>query len=480
MFSIILVTLILAFLKSLHLTYLFQIKEYRLDRFMSMMRERGFLRTLYSFYLKFPALYLRNSLIVLLILTFELGLFLSVFEFPVIYILLNILLPVVPFIALLLVILAIFITAVPVFFYRKIIIMRAYFKVCNSKTVFIGITGSYGKSSVKEFIYTLLSTQFQTGKTDANMNTDVGVALAILKNLKKNTEFFVTEFGAYRLGEIQKAASYIPLKYVVLTGLGNQHLDLYGGRANLIAEETSLIYKVPETGTVYVNEKVPKEKDILKSVKAHKVIYGFESGATINARILEIASTYVKAVIRYKNTNIVVKTRLLGAHNIVNLLPAIAIALDLGVPKEKIISTIQNIKPLPGKLSLHTGFKKTTVLSDLSNSNVEGFIAGIKVLQKFSHKNKIIITQGIIELGVEKRPSYASILRKLNKTDILIFTTDSLFEEIDHERRVKTFNDVASLQQSLLPLLNKHTIVLIEGRFPLRILKKLQVNHDFH
>ena len=129
---------------------------------------------------------------------------------------------------------------------------------------------------------------------------------------------------------------------------------------------------------------------------------------------------------------------------------------------------------------MHTGFKKTTVLSDLSNSNVEGFIAGIKVLQKFSHKNKIIITQGIIELGVEKGPSYASILRKLYKTDILIFTTDSLFEEIDHERRVKTFNDVASLQQSLLPLLNKHTIVLIEGRFPLRILKKLQVNHDFH
>src|SRR3990167_9050229 len=205
MFIIILVTLILTFLKSLHLTYLFQIKEYRLDRFMSMMRERGFLRTLYSFYIRFPALSLRNSLIVFLILIFELGLFLSVFEFPEIYILLNILLPMAPFMALLFVILTIYLTAIPVFFYRKIIIIRAYFKVRNSKAIFIGITGSYGKTSVKEFIYSLLSTQYQTGKTDANMNTDVGVAQAILKNLQNNTEFFVVEFGAYRKGEIKNA-----------------------------------------------------------------------------------------------------------------------------------------------------------------------------------------------------------------------------------------------------------------------------------
>ena len=473
MFIIILVTLILTFLKSLHLTYLFQIKEYRLDRFMSMMRERGFLRTLYSFYIRFPALSLRNSLIVFLILIFELGLFLSVFEFPEIYILLNILLPMAPFMALLFVILTIYLTAIPVFFYRKIIIIRAYFKVRNSKAIFIGITGSYGKTSVKEFIYSLLSTQYQTGKTDANMNTDVGVAQAILKNLQNNTEFFVVEFGAYRKGEIKNAAFYIPLKYVVLTGLGNQHLDLYGGRAQLIAEETSPMHKVPGIGTVYVNENVPKRNDLLKPINSHKVIYGFEPNSTINARILEINSTYIKAVIRYKNTHFVVKTQLFGTHNIVNLLPAIAIALDLRVPKEKIISSIQNIKPIQGKLSLHTGFKKATILSDLSNSNVEGFIAAIKVLQKFPHKNKLIITQGIIELGVEKRSSYERILHELYKTDILIFTTDSLFEDIDSKERVKTFNDVVSLQQSLLPLLNKHTVVLIEGKFPKNIVKKI-------
>ena len=126
MFIIILATLILVFIKSLHLTYLFQIKEYRLDRFMSMIRERGLFQTLYGFYIRYPALSLRNSLIVTLILIFELGLFLSVFEFPVIYILLNILLPVVPFIALLFVILAVSITGVPVFFYRKIILPFYY------------------------------------------------------------------------------------------------------------------------------------------------------------------------------------------------------------------------------------------------------------------------------------------------------------------------------------------------------------------
>ncbi len=473
MFIIILVGLILTFLKSLHLTYLFQIKEYRFDRFTSMLREKGILKTLYSFYFRFPSLSLRNLLIISLTLVLELGLFLSVFEFPLVYFLLNILSPGFPLLALFFVVLTVSLTAIPVFFYRKMIVILAYFKVRASKTIFIGITGSYGKTSVKEFIYEILSTQFKTGKTEANMNTDVGIAKSILKNLKKNTEFFVAEFGAYRRGEIQSASFYIPLKYVILTGLGNQHLDLYGSREQLIEEETYLLKNVPKTGAVYVNENTPKLNEILKPLHTNQLIYGFRTNSNINAKILDITSTQIKAVIRYKTKNLVVTTQLLGKHNIVNLLPAVAIAIDLGVPKDKIISTIKNIKPIPGKLSIHTGFKKTTIISDLSNSNVEGFVAAIKVLQKFSHKTKVVITQGIIELGVEKRQSYESILHELYKTDILIFTTDKFFKKLDSKDKVKTFNDVVSLQQSLLPLYSKHTVVLIEGRFPQNIVKKI-------
>jgi UDP-N-acetylmuramoyl-tripeptide--D-alanyl-D-alanine ligase len=378
-----------------------------------------------------------------------------------------------PFIALFLVKIAVILTSFPVYLYRKSLIKKAKRKVRDSRSIFIGITGSYGKSSVKEYMYHILSSHKEIGKTDLNMNTEVGIAISLLKNLKKDTQYFIVETGAYTKGEIQQATSYIPFQYAVLTGLGNQHLDLYGNRQNLIDEETYLLYTVPQKGKVYMNYDIPVRKEISRDITAERNFYGTNTNADIQMTILESDHTGQKAQIEYKKKKFLIRTNLIGEHTILNLLPAIAIGLDIGIPVTKITKSISQLKPIPGKLSLHKGPNKTLIINDGANSNVEGFKAAIHTLQKFPQKSKIIISQGIIELGVEKTDSYKKILNELEKTDIRLFSTDNLFKDITKSDRVVTFNDVKRLWKRLLPLLKGDTVVLIEGKFPRHIIQNL-------
>jgi UDP-N-acetylmuramoyl-tripeptide--D-alanyl-D-alanine ligase len=433
-----------------------------------MLKEKGFLYVFYSFHFRYPAKSLRNIVIFFFVIFSCVFFLLISLEDSDIYFLTSYSAIVSPIISFLLVLFGVLITQIPVYFYRQILILRAKSKVKKSGTVWIGITGSYGKTSVKEFIFELLSTTFKTAKTPANYNSDVGIAISILKNLKQNTEFFVTEFGAYRKGEIKKASSYIPLTYVVVTGIGNQHLDLYGSRENLIEEETYLAYTLDQSGRLYLKENLPHRAISSNEIKAEKIYYGFENNSTIKAVLLPQANLYQRAKITYKHHSFIITTKLLGSHTIENLLPAIAITIDLGITPEKIIKKIHDIEPVPGKLSLHTGKNKATVINDAVNSNTEGFIAAIHTLNSFKHKSKIIISQGIIELGVEKKDTYRRIMAEILKTDIQFLTTDKLFKEITEKKykdRVETFNDVWDLHRKSLSKIDQNTAILLEGKF---------------
>ncbi len=468
MFTLILLGLLLIIIKSLHFLYLFQIKEYRLDRFSSMLKEQGFLNVFYSFHFRYPSKSWRNIFIFLFVLFSCVFFLLISLEDTDIYFLFSYSALVSPVISFLLVLFGVLVTQIPVSIYRQFLILRAKIKVKKSNAVWIGITGSFGKTSAKEFLYELLSIQFNTAKTPSNYNSDVGIAISILKNLKKNTEFFITEFGAYRKGEIKKTSSYIPLSYVVVTGIGNQHLDLYGSRQNLIDEETYLAYTLDKSGQLFLKDDLPHRSISSNEIKAKKIYYGLRNNSTIRAIILPNANHFQRARIMYKHYSFIIETKLLGKHTLENLLPAIAIALDLGIPAEKIIKKIYHLEPIPGKLSVHTGKSKALIINDAVNSNFEGFIAAIQTLNSFPQKSKMIISQGIIELGVEKRDTYRRILAELLKTDIILLTTDKDFKEIIEKKfkdRVQTFNDVNGLQQSIFPLINEHTILLLEGKF---------------
>jgi len=476
MILLILINYLWILIKGIHLIYVFQIKEYRFDRIISMYRESGWLNTLYDANVKRPALTLRNILNVGLLISFLLISFLYIFESRLAYQFAFYSLIISPFLALFIVSIIVSITSIPSGIVRKLLIMRARIKIKKTNAIFIGVTGSFGKTSVKEYLYHILSTKYKVAKTDNNMNTDVGIAKCINNNLTKDTEIMIIEAGAYKAGEIKSAVGYIPFSAGILTGLGNQHLDLYGSREALIKEESSLLYSVLKTNQVYINSTVPNIESLLNDLPGCQK-YG-HADADISAKEVMVTPLGTTAKVEIGNLEFNLKTNLLGKHAILNLLPCIGLAHDLGMNFDEIFTAVNSISQIPGKLSLHKGAHGATFIHDGATSNVDGFLSAIDVLKIFPSENQIIITQGIIELGVEKSASYSKISHQLKDTKIKLFTTDQSFDKKNKSNQIITLNDVSSLIDLVLKKINKDSVVLIEGKFADTDLSRLlkQVN----
>lgn len=438
-----------------------------------MINEVGFFKFLYAFQMRYPAASIRNILMISFHFLFTLLLFLFSFEEKILFNYFEFGIIFAPITSLILVAIIVFLTGIPSSFLRLIIRFRAIYKVNQIKTKYIGITGTYGKTSTKEYLAHILSAKYNVAKTPNNYNTDTGIAIAINRYLNPKTHFFIVELGAYRQGEISYASSYIPFHTLILTGLGNQHIDLYGSKEALVKEETSPVFSINNSGAkIYADFNSVIENNIDLS-KLNDVTFGQSERADIQLVNVKITHTGSQADVKYLNTVFHLETSLIGKHTLQNLLPAIAVSYDLGVPKAVIEQQIKKLKPIFGKLSHHIGIHEATILNDGVNTNLNGFIAAIDAMNLFPHSKKIIITQGIIELGPEKRSSYKTIIEKLSNTKIKLFTTDSLFGNLTSSTEVLTFNDVEKMIEAVSRSSDKDTLILIEGLFAKNIIDKL-------
>lgn len=457
--------------KVLEFIYRFQLKEYRWDRLQSYMREEGYGIVLFRPRLLFPKLSIRNLFIFLVLFLSAVIYIWYIYRAPEWLLFVNLM--VAPLAAFIDVILVVMLTNIPVYFYRESIIARAKAKLADSNAQIIMITGSYGKTTVKEYLYSMLKKDFSVAKTDDNMNTDIGVAICILKNLKKNTDYFIAEVGAYRVGEIAKICSFVPPNYVVVTAFGNQHLDLYGSKANLVKTESEPLLFLKPDGHAFVNADIPEFEKIKENKKYIMHTYSMKKkSADVSASQVKSNDEGTSATIKIYNHTMQIKTPLLGTHSIQNLLPVIGVANELGIAGGTMLRTLRKINSVKHKLSLHKGPKGSVVLSDAGNSNVNGFLEALTVASQFPQEVKIVATKGIIELGKEKDASYKQIIEMARKLDIQIYTTDSLFAALDSDRCLY-FYDEYLLLESVESILDSDTLVVIEGKFPSPFLKKL-------
>lgn len=470
-FALIIIGLFLFLLKALYFTYMFQIKEYRFDRLLSTVREMGVFQFLYGIDFRLPAKKIRNMGITGI--TGCIGLISPLFLINLPLDELAYLFVLIPLFAFTIVSLLVGVSQIPVRVYRERLIALAASKLEASDAERIAITGSYGKTSVKEFLYELLKPHFHVMKTDKNMNTDVGVAISILKHLKKNTEICIIEMGAYRTGEIAKICSYVHPQKVIVTAFGNQHVDLYGSKDILVAAESEPLSFIGLDGVAYINKDIPEYEKLTSAAEFTTVSYSLsDTSASIYATGISADAEGTKATVHYKGKSFPLQTKLLGKHTIQNLLPVIAYVMDRGVGQTEIQKSIRHLEPIPAKLSIHSGYKKATVINDSNNSNVEGFIEAIHILDMFPNKKKLIVSKGIIELGSEKKASYTQIGDTLRETDSRLYTTDEDFK-LSGKASVTVFATEEELLHALLETIDAETVVLLEGRFSEHFIKKL-------
>lgn len=461
------IPLILATPWILFFTYTLQIKEYRWDRFRSHLGEKGLKSILFPNRFLFPAKSIRN-LLILLISFFALYQIENYIPYPFELIVI----PLAPFA----VIISVFLTEPLAQIKRRSIISRAKRMVQNSNAEFIGITGSYGKTSTKDFMYEILNSTYTTAKTLKNQNSAVGAALSVVSELKKNTSYFVCEMGAYKKGEIKEMTDFVKPKYGILTGIGNQHLDLFGSQANIIFGKKELLDSLPNDGIAYVNMDSDYFENLIQNLECKVVTYSLQnSEAKIYFKEFNSKGLTTNGTVKYKNTEYKIKGNIIGTHFYLNMLPCIALAHDIGVPKKNIESVISQFKNSYSSLSTHKGFRNATYILNAKNSNVNGFIGSLETLSKTNAKNKIIITKGIIELGNQKDTSYRKIIELAANNDIKILTLDPKFRELDPHEIVKLLKSEKEILKFIDQHFSKDTCALIEGKFKDTFIKKLEL-----
>lgn len=285
----------------------------------------------------------------------------------------------------------------------------------NSRLTVIGITGSYGKTSVKYFLNTLLQSRFNVLMTPASYNTPMGVVKTIRGSLKPTHEIFICEMGARHVGDIKEICDIVHPDHGVITSIGPQHLETFFSMDNIKSTKFELADALPEDGMLFLNRDNSYINDQIKEKGGqygHKIFYGADYGTDSMSRSEEPFGGYRASDIKLSRLGTEFKVtapdgeteqfqmRLIGGHNVANVAGAIAVSHKLGIALKDLKVPVRRLQSVEHRMQiLDKG--TVTIIDDAFNSNPAGSKAAVETLAMFDGV-RILITPGMVELGAEE------------------------------------------------------------------------------
>lgn len=261
----------------------------------------------------------------------------------------------------------------------------------------IGVTGSYGKTSVKYFLSTLLSSQYNVLHTPGNYNTTLGVVRTVREQMKPFHEIFICEMGAREVGDIKEICDLVHPDCGIITSIGPQHLQSFHTIENIINTKFELADAVPADGKVFLNY----DNEYIRAHKINKNVVSYGTiGEDINFRAYDIEVSPRGSSFKMKDENgdeHEFHTRLVGNHNVQNIAGAIAVAHTIGISMEKLRYPVKQLESVEHRLQLKKQGDRI-ILDDAYNSNKNGFEAALDTLAMFKEL-RILMTPGMVELG---------------------------------------------------------------------------------
>ncbi|MDO5036683.1 MAG: UDP-N-acetylmuramoyl-tripeptide--D-alanyl-D-alanine ligase [Tissierellia bacterium] len=274
----------------------------------------------------------------------------------------------------------------------------------------LGITGSFGKTSTKFITNTVLQEAFEVQNTPSSYNTPMGLSKIINNELNSDKEVFIAELGAEVPGEIEEVADLVQPDIGVITAIGPTHMHLFKTIENIQRTKFELIESLPEDGVAIFNHDNGYVRELVGKRDIRTLKYGMEDLEALDlyAKDIHVGERGSQFILGIKGLGeIACQTRLLGRHNISNLLAAASVAHVLGMDLDQIQAGIAKVEPVDHRLNLIDSPAGTLVIDDTFNSNPVGARAALDVLGQFEKGQKIIITPGMVELGdMEEEENY--------------------------------------------------------------------------
>jgi len=429
--------------------WLWQLKEYHWGRFCAHFETQKWKKIISSFWrIKLPKFTQKTITILFFgILLESLILFyISPLEDSTFYISLLILLILSPAISSLLILFF----QIPTDIFKNKILKRAQQKRQKLKDLLvIGITGSYGKTSTKEFLAEILSKKFKVLKTKKHINAEIGIAQAILNELTPEHEIFIAEIGAYERGKIKQVCEMLQPKIGILTGINEQHLSTFGSLENIIEAKFELIESLPEEGLAVFNGNNRYCRELFQETKIpKKIVYP-------------------------KNYNFGLSGKNLFPWDIENLSMAAAVAEFLGVEREKIEKTLDEIE---NPIKIKKGIKGLNIIDATYSANPDGIIAHLDYLKIWPGK-KLIVMPCLIELGKASKEIHKRIGKKIGEVcDLAIITTKDRFNEIKEGAGEKAIfiESPKEIFEKVGAFCKKGDTILLESRVPKEVIDLLK------
>ena len=341
----------------------------------------------------------------------------------------------------------------------------------------IGITGSYGKTSSKRILADVLNIKYNALPTPRSLNTYNGLIMTVNNYMDKFTEIFIAEMGAYVKGEIAGLCRLVKPKYGILTTIGTAHLETFGSQENIQQGKFELIESLPGDGFGILNGDDPLQVSYKLKNKVKTIWVGIDNkDVDVHASNIKCSNKGTSFDVTFKGDSkkYHFETKLLGNHNVYNILEAIACGKEFGIEIEELIKAVAGVRPIEHRLELKK-LGDFYMIDDAYNSNPVGAKRALEVLNMMPGI-KVVVTPGMIELGdkeEEYNKAFGEQISEVADYVVLIGEKktkpikEGLLEKNFDKEKIIVFNDVREAYLFIEGLVGKEEVyALFENDLP--------------
>ena len=342
-------------------------------------------------------------------------------------------------------------------------IARAWLAECKAKVV--AITGSNGKTSLKEMVKAILADVGTVSATQGNLNNDLGVPLTVCR-IDKNDDYAVIEMGTNHPGEIAYLMSIVSPDVSVINNIAAAHLEGLGSEEGIAREKGSIYEGLKQNGVAVVNADMPYDSIWQPLIADRKTIrFALQNNADIYAEYIQPEPASSHFLVHIDGVNHHMTLPLPGLHNVSNALAAIAVSVALDIPVDAMVRGLNKIQAVPHRLQMRKGLSESRLIDDTYNANPGSYLRALETLAGFQEPRWLVLGD-FGELGDEADAIHQTMglqAKSAGVTTLFTVGEKSQLAAAAFGDNAIHFEDVQTLQQLLQNTLTADVTCLIKG-----------------
>ena len=339
----------------------------------------------------------------------------------------------------------------------------------------IGVTGSVGKTSTRDIIYSVLNEKYKTLKNELNYNNEIGIPKTLF-NLDYSYEKAVIEMGIDKKGDISYFKTIAPLKHAVISNIGLSHIANFKNQEGIFHAKMEIAKDFNKENTLIVNG----DDNFLKTLKDKKLpynllTYGFDKDNTIYCVSYEIVNGKINFKVNFKNKIYDYTIPSIAKHNIYNAMSAILIGNLYNLTYEEIKKGLESVSFTEGRLTI-INKKDITIINDCYNASLDSIKSALNVLSTFKTR-KVAILGDVLETGSYEEEIHKNIGKSIiGNTDILIlvgnsikYTYDEVIKNDFNKDNIYVFNTYEDVIKNIDNIIKKGDTILLKASHGIKL-----------